>query len=186
MLNKMNYYAVQVRTGAEERFLKLARQKIIKAGMGEETSERLLWPRRSLSERKRGKSKSVLKPLYPGYLFYRADELSSEVHWILRRTSGFFRFLKDNRNIEPLAGRDKEILAHFLGFGEIAEKSSVYFNENNRIVVVSGPMMGLEGIIERVDRRKGRAKIRLTLNENSLLVDLAFDVIESAEEKNGQ
>jgi transcriptional antiterminator NusG len=47
-------------------------------------------------------------------------------------------------------------------------------------------MMGLEGIIERVDRRKGRAKIRLTLNENSLLVDLAFDVIESAEEKNGQ
>jgi len=182
----MNYYAVQVRTGDEDRFVELARQNIIRSGLPESVSKNLLWPRRTLTEKKRGKIKTSLKPLYPGYLFYMGEELSPELHWVIRRTPGFFRFLKDNQNIEPLTGRDRETLTHFLRFGEVAEKSKVYFNENNRIIVESGPMKGLEGLIVRVDRRKNRAKIRLSLDKNSLLVDLGFDVIKSSEEKNGK
>ncbi|MBI9108315.1 MAG: antiterminator LoaP [Spirochaetales bacterium] len=182
----MNYYAVQVRTGDENRFIELARQNISRSGFPESISKSLLWPRRALTEKKRGKSKTSLKPLYPGYLFYLGEDLSPELHWAIRRTPGFFRFLKDNQHIEPLTGADREVLMHFLNFGEVAEKSKVYFNENNKIVVESGPMKGLEGLIVRVDRRKGRAKIRLSLNKNSLLVDLGFDVIKSAEENNGK
>ncbi len=181
----MNYFAVQVRTGKEENFLKLAGRTLERDGFTEESGS-LIWPRRKLTERKLGKNHDTLKPLYPGYIFFMSDEIIPEVHWILRRTPGFFRFLKSNQNIQPLSGKDLEILAHFMRFGEITDKSKVYFNEDNRIVVVSGPMSGLEGIIERVDRRKGRAKIRLSLNDNSLLVDLAFDVIKSSEENNGK
>lgn len=182
----MNYFAVQVKTGKEEQFLILARQTMLREGFDESVCSNLLWPRRSLIERKKGKKREALKPLYPGYIFFLGHEISPELHWILRRTPGFFRFLKSNQNVQPLTGKDREILTHFLKFGEIAERSQVYFNENNRIVVLSGPMKGLEGIIERVDRRKCRAKIRLSLNDNSMLVDLAFDVIQSAIEKNGK
>ena len=182
----MNYFAVQVRTGAEERFLTLARQSMAREGYEQEVCKNLIWPRRSLTERRLGKVRTSLKPLYPGYIFYTGDEIGPKLHWIIRRTPGFFRFLKDNRNIEPLRGKDLEVLSHFLKFGEVADKSMVHFDENNRIVVDSGPMKGLEGLIVKVDRRKGRAKIRLSLNENSLLVDLGFDVIKSAEEDNGK
>ena len=182
----MNYYAVQVKTGKEEQFLQLARQAIIREDLGLQAAENLIWPRRSLPERKKGKRHTALKSLYPGYVFYIGDDISADLHWAIRRTPGFYRFLKNNKNIQPLSGRDREILSHFLSFGEVAEKSKVYFDENNRIAVVSGPMSGLEGIITRVDRRKGRAKIRLSLNDNSLLVDLAFDVIKSAEDTDGK
>ncbi|MDC7228206.1 MAG: antiterminator LoaP [Spirochaetales bacterium] len=182
----MKYFAVQVRSGKEEHFLELARQNMSRSGYTEEDCARLFWPRRSLRERRRGVVNDCVKPLYPGYIFYMGEEISPDLHWILRRSPGFSRFLKDNRNIEPLTENDREILTHFLRFGEVTGRSKVYFDENNRIVVVSGPMSGLEGIIERVDRRKGRAKIRLSLNNNSMLVDLAFDVIKSAEEKNGK
>ena len=182
----MNYYAVQVRTGKENNFLELARQNIRREGFSDEVCANLVWPRRSLRERKKGVVRESLKPLYPGYIFYMGEELPPELHWAIRRTPGFFRFLKDNQNVQPLSGPDREILMHFLRFGEITGRSEVYFDENNRIAVVSGPMSGLEGIIVRVDRRKGRAKIRLSLNNNSMLVDLAFDVIKSAEEKNGK
>lgn len=182
----MNYYAVQIRTGKEKQFIELVKQNLGREGFDGSIAENLLWPRRCLTEKKRGKKYETMKPLYPGYIFYLGEEISPELHWLIRRTPGFFRFLKDNKNIQPLSGRDKEILTHFLRFGEVAGKSRVYFDENNRIVVQSGPMAGLEGIIERVDRRKGRAKIRLSLNDNSLLVDLGFDVIKSTEEKNGK
>lgn len=182
----MNYFAVQVRTGREKDFIELAKQSLMHEGFDDSVCSSLVWPRRRLSERKLGKKYDTTKPLYPGYIFFIGEKISPELHWIIRRTPGFFRFLKDNKNIQALTGNDREILTHFLRFGEVAEKSQVTFDENNKISVVSGPMEGLEGIIVRVDRRKGRAKIRLSLNNNSLLVDLAFDVIKSAVEKNGK
>jgi len=57
----------------------------------------------------------------------------------------------------------------------------VYFNEDSRIVVVEGPLMGLEGRIVKVDRRKGRAKIMLDLYNDSFSIDLAFEVIGALE-----
>ncbi len=182
----MNYYAVQVRTGKEEQFIKLAKQSIIREGMGDDISKGLIWPRRNLFEKRLGKRNEVEKPLYPGYVFFNGKEIGPELHWIFRRTPGFFRFLNNNYNIQPLSGKDLEVLIHFLGFGEVAQRSKVYFDKDNRIRVISGPMSGLEGIIERVDRRKGRAKIRLSLNNNSMLVDLGFDVIESSIEDDGK
>jgi transcriptional antiterminator NusG len=50
-------------------------------------------------------------------------------------------------------------------------------------VVLYGPLAGLEGRIVRVDRRKKRAKISLDLYDDSFFVDLAFEVIEKANER---
>jgi transcriptional antiterminator NusG len=101
--------------------------------------------------------------------------------WAFRRTDGFFRFLKSNQNISPMADRDLEIVLHFIkNVGPVAGKSRVYFDENSRIVVTEGPLMGLEGSIIKVDKRKGRAKIKLDLYNDSFSIDLAFEVIGAA------
>ena len=68
-------------------------------------------------------------------------------------------------------------------FGEIAEPSRVHFDENDRIVVDSGPLQGLEGKIVKVDRRKGRAKIQLDLYTENFLLDLGFEVISKGNVK---
>ena len=59
--------------------------------------------------------------------------------------------------------------------------SKVYFDENSRIVVLLGPLKGLEGKIVKVDKRKRRAKVKLDIYEDSFFIDLAFDVIEKAQ-----
>ena len=94
---------------------------------------------------------------------------------------GFIRFLENNQNIRPLGGRDRELLLHFIRFGEVVERSTVTFDENRRIHVVNGPLKGLEGLIVKVDKRKGRAKIRLDMYKDSFLVDLGFDIIAPTE-----
>ena len=149
----MEYYALQVRTRAEEKYIKL-----FKANHPDDAS-RLIFPRRRLSVRRLGKVHDELAPVFPGYIFIEVeDTLNLKLQWSLRRTDGFFRFLRSNQDIRPLSGSDLRTVLHFVGTGSVAEKSKVHFNDADRIVVDEGPLKGLEGSIVKVDKRKGRAK----------------------------
>ena len=54
------------------------------------------------------------------------------------------------------------------------------FDENRRIRVVSGPLQGLEGRIVKVDRRKGRARVRLDIYADAFEIDLGFEILEGS------
>jgi transcription termination/antitermination protein NusG len=171
----MNYYAMQVKTRSEDTYIKLALLSVDREPSG---AVRLLFPRRKMPVRKRGAMKSELQPVFPGYVFLEVEgELSTDLYWSLRTTPGFFRFLPENALAKPLEGRDLSMLRHFLSFGPVAESSKVTFDAQDRIQVVSGPLKGLEGRIIKVDKRKGRAKIKLDLYDESFLIDLAFEQI---------
>ena len=120
--------------------------------------------------------------VFPGYIFLETEEeLLLRYQWQFRRTAGFYRFLTSNQNIQPLSGRDLETVLHFIKkTGPLAGISQVYFDENSRIVVVDGPLAGLEGNIVKVDKRKRRAKIKLDLYDDSFTIDLGFELIEKA------
>lgn len=168
----MHYYAIQVRTRAEDKYIRL-----FKANNPEDAA-RLVFPQRRLSVRRMGKVRDELAPVFPGYLFIEVeDSLSVKLQWSLRKTDGFFRFLRSNQDICPLTDDDLRTVLHFIGIGSVAEKSKVFFNDSDRIVVAEGPLKGLEGNIVKVDKRKGRAKVKLDLYDDSFTIDLAFEVI---------
>lgn len=182
----MNYFVIQIKTGGEEKYLNLAQNLIRSTGLPEQSTGRLLWPRRKMSLRKGGKKQEILAPIYPGYLFLEGEELIPEVYWLLKKINGFLRFLKNNNEIEPLSGEDRDILLHFLSFGEIVEKSKVIFDKDQRIIIIDGIMKGLEGKIIKVDKRKKRAKICISLYNSSFPVDFAFEVLEPLKEDYGK
>jgi transcriptional antiterminator NusG len=170
----VNYYAVQVKTRAEEKFIKLLR------ALHPEIRFPIYFPQRRIDVRRQGVVSQSTSAVFPGYIFVEVDEGEDiyRHHWAFRRTEGFFRFLRSNQNITPMADRDLETALHFIkNVGPVAGKSRVYFNENSRIVVVEGPLMGLEGRIIKVDKRKGRAKIKLDLYNDSFSIDLGFETI---------
>jgi transcriptional antiterminator NusG len=142
---------------------------------------RFVWPRRRLTIRHRGATQSSLSPIFPGYVFYEAEEVSPQLYWAIRQLSGYVRFLRNDGSLEALSGEDRELLLHFLSYGEVVDRSLVYFDDNRRIRVKSGPLKGLEGRIIRVDKRKKRAKVRLSIYSDRFLVDFGFELLESAE-----
>jgi transcription termination/antitermination protein NusG len=169
----MPFYAIQVRTGGEARFLQHARRPA-EAGAG----AALVWPRRNLRIRRAGTWSDSLAPVFPGYLFVRAARVDEALFAALRPAPGFLRFLPSNDRIQPLGPGDQQLLSHFLSFGEILDRSLVRFDEDRRIRVVSGPLKGLEGRIVRVDRRKQRARVRLEMYEDSFEIDFGFERLE--------
>ncbi len=170
----MAFFVLQVRTGGEATYRRRAEQALA-PGQGE-----LLWPRRSLRVRRAGVWREKVAPIFPGYLFLRADSLGSELFRELKNLPGFTRFLPENSKAEPLGERDLAILQHFLSFGEVVQPSRVRFDAERRIQVLEGPLKSLEGRIVRVDRRKRRARVRLELYENSFLIDFGFEDIAPA------
>ncbi|MDR0476224.1 MAG: antiterminator LoaP [Treponema sp.] len=172
----MLYYALQVKTSGEEKYIKLFKAR------NPEINVPLYFPQRVLDVRRAGKLVRSNAPVFPGYIFIglESEDDILNYHWAFRRTEGFFRFLYSNQNIAPLSGRDLELVLHFVkNAGTPAGKSRVFFDENSRIIVIDGPLLGLEGKIIKADKRKGRAKIKLDLYDESFSIDLAFEILDS-------
>ncbi|MEL3899113.1 MAG: antiterminator LoaP [Treponema phagedenis] len=171
----MDYYALQVQTGKEAFFI-----SSVNAG-DKETSERwqVYFPQRTLNIRKKGVFLKKNMPVFPGYVFLAATILDAKLYKKLKSTKGFYRFLPNNQNPSPLFGRDLMLLQHFISFGNLAGISQVCFDENDRIKILAGPLKGLEGDIVKVDKRKGRAKIKLDMYTDSFLIDFGFEILEN-------
>jgi transcription termination/antitermination protein NusG len=170
----MPFFALQVWTGNEARFVTLAERMLAGSGV------RLLWPRRSLKIRRSGVWRDSIAPIFPSYVFLQCADVHPDLYAQLKRTPGFVRFLPSNEGLAPLEQKDQGLLSHFLSFGEVVQKSEAIFDEKKRIRVISGPLKDLEGFIVRVDRRKGRARVRLEMYEDSFEVDFGFEALDTA------
>jgi len=171
----MNYYALQVKTRSEDIYIKRAL-----LSLPPEIRERVrfVFPKRKLVIRQKGVNKPQIEPVFPGYVFLETEKFENAVYWGLRTTPGFYRFLPENKDPKPLEGRDLSMLSHFMSFGEVADKSKVRFDANDRIQILEGPLKGLEGHIVKVDRRKGRARVQLDMYKDQFAIDFAFETLE--------
>ena len=170
----MKYFAIQVQTTKEDFYIELVSKQL------DFRSEKqdFIFLKRCLPIRKKGIVNNELKPIFPGYIFIKTDEIDSKLYTIMKSTQYFVRFLPENQHICNIQSRDLNLLEHFLRLGNVAKISTVFFDENQRIIVKEGPLKGLEGSIIKVDKRKQRAKIALDFANTQFAIDLAFEIIE--------
>jgi transcriptional antiterminator NusG len=176
----MDYYAVQVWTGHESDYAdRLAKDPRCQTSIAV--------PKRSMQIRKLGRITKDERPVFPGYVFIPIVEgtMDPALRWTIRSTKYFVRLLPTTGDPKPIQEKDRRILAHFMSFGKVADTSKVIFDENERIVVIEGPLKGLEGSIIKIDKRKGRAKVSLDMCESSFLIDLSFEILDRSSKGSG-
>jgi transcription termination/antitermination protein NusG len=175
----MQYYTINVMTGFEDDFVRRLSPLL--------GPDRLVLPKKLMPIRRRGKQLKELQPLFPGYIFLKSENLLEELDlfWAIRRTDGFIRYLRESASPSPLSERDLVLIRQFISFGKFADTSKVTFDENDRIVVLEGPLKGLEGRITKVNRRKGRAKVLFDFYDTSYPIDLGFEVVERVKSGGG-
>jgi transcriptional antiterminator NusG len=174
----MSIFALQVKTRDEEKYIKL-----FHAHNPDTKNVRIYFPKRELRLRKQGKMVTKIVPVFAGYIFVELEKKDRIMnHYLsLHEPNGFIRFLPSNKKVRALHSSDLELAVHFIRqLNQVAGISKVYFDENDKIVIKEGPLLGLEGRIVKIDRRKGRAKVKLDLYGDSFAVDLSFVMIEPA------
>ena len=182
LTEKDYWYAVSVFTGKEER---------IKGFIGDNFNDyQLLYPKRLLTIRKASVVKTVEKPLFPGYFFVKtlsslsAEQARTMIDSCYQRCGTPIKILGSNR---PMNGNDKWYAAIpesemryilFLTEGGDLIGASSYHKVGGRVRVVSGPLIGHEAIIARVNPRKNRITISLTMFGSRHNIDIGGECLE--------
>ena len=162
-----DWYAAFVYTGEEEKVKNYITSRF--------NELRCFVPKRKLRERKQGKWHDVLRPLFPGYVLING-EIDIKDYYILKEIPGLCKVLCTGKDLLPIPKWEIRPICRLVNQGEVIGLSEIE-EIGGQIRVIAGPLTGFEGSIVKIDRRKGRAKVRLDFLGEARLVDLAVDII---------
>lgn len=149
------WYALFVATGDEDNVKERLQFRFKNSNL------RVLVPKRRMKERKNGKWEYKIRTLFPGYVLLNGY-LGTEEYYFLKGIPGIIKLLKANKDILEIEEHEIALLNRLICNSEVIGSSQVYM-EGNRVIVVDGPLLGMEGFIDSIDKRKGRAKVMLNL-----------------------
>lgn len=170
-ITKEKWYALFVATGEEDKV-----KERIYFRMKDEL--KALVPKRRMRERKEGKWEEKTRLLFPGYVLIRC-QMSNEKYNLIRDIPGIIKLLKDRDGPQEINEYEIGIIDKLTADNEIIGISSVYV-QGGEVRVIDGPLLGLEGYIQAIDKRKGRVRVVLNLLGEPRAVDLSVTMIQSA------
>ncbi len=134
-------------------------------------------PKRVMRERHSKKWVMILRPLFSGYILFQGKFEKTD-YYQMKNIPGVYYLIKNEKGPIPMLKDEIELINHLLRFSnDDAIGSSDIYMEGQAIFVVNGPLEAMEGIIVSVNKRKGRAKVRLSVGGEEKLVELAVNML---------
>lgn len=165
------WYVVQVNTGTEERIQTQCRKNIPYTVL-----ERCFIPYYEEKKQIRGEWSIQTRILFPGYVFMVTDHIE-ELFEQLKHIIGLTRILGSGQEIVPLRDEETTFLQSFGGEQQIVGMSEGII-KGSRVIVHSGPLIGREGLICKIDRHKRRAWLEMELFGRRQKVQVGLEIIE--------
>lgn len=113
--------------------------------------------------------------LFPGYLFFNAEENFDPRRMIYRED--VFRILHDSKGCWQLRGEDEAFARAIFEQNGVIGLSKAYY-EGDRIRIVEGMLKMYEGRILRVNRRSHTAQVCVGVAGQEVTVWLGFELID--------
>ncbi len=165
------WYVVQVMTGRERRVRELICREV-----GPEVLNECFIPSFEVQKKTRGAWRIERARLFPGYVFVVSGDIE-ELKQRLRRVPEFARLLTVGESFVALEASERAWLASFTAAGERVIPMSMGAVEGDRIVVTQGPLMGHEGWIARVNRRKSLAFIQVEMFGRKIETKIGLGIV---------
>lgn len=164
------WYVVQVHTGAEESIKKQCEKSI-----NEEVMERCFIPYYEEQRHIRGEWITRKKVLFPGYIFVVTEKLE-ELYQNLKIIIGLTKLLGTGRDIVSLTEGEQSFLQKLGGEEQVVVMSEGII-EQSQVKVTSGPLMGMEGYIRKIDRHKRKAWLEMELFGRKQMVQVGLEIV---------
>lgn len=139
----------------------------------------VVFPRLRRTRRGHEKSKVVVEPLFPGYLFLRFDP--EELHGSVRSTRGVLHLVsRDDRPVEV----DESVIEELRALGPDATLSMLdeELKVGAKVRVIRGIFSGSEGSVVRLHGPQQRIAVLLSLLGSEQPVEMPLDDVEGLAE----
>ena len=163
------WYVVQVRSGTEHNIRIQCNKKIPDAIM-----ERCFIPYYEEKKKQNGTWNTLQKVLFPGYIFMITEDVE-KLFFHLKTIEGMTKLIGTGQDIIPLKEEEITFLKHFGGEEQIVSMSEGII-EGTQVIITSGPLMGMEGLIQKIDRHKRKAWLDLELFGRMQQVEVGLEI----------
>lgn len=168
------WYVIHVMSGHEEQINKRCREL-----MDSDIYENIFVPKRRTYKRYEGAWHKDEKVLFPGYLFVVTENIN-KVYESLRKIPEYTKVLGTGDDICPVSEEEVSFLTSVMNEDYVVEES-VGFLIGDEVKIESGPLGGLEGKIQYINRHKREAVIGVDLFGRVSKMTVALEVVKRVE-----
>lgn len=172
------WYVVQVTGGKEKQTCELIKSSV-NARFGDD-SKRVLQecfvPTYQAERKFHGEYRMVERNLFPGYVIAISKHVG-ELNETMRGIIAFTRILGNNKTFVPLDRPEMAFINTFTSEKHRVILTSRAVAEGDAIRVVEGPLVGREGWIVKINRRKGTAQIQTEAFGRQLTLEVGLAVM---------
>lgn len=164
------WYVIQTGSAQEEK-IKLECERLI-------TGDALLRCVLPLYEEKikyKGEWHLKKKKLFPGYLFMISDDLE-KLNEELKKINGLTKILKAGETVVPLKEDEILLIKKLIGEKDVMEMSEGLI-VNDEVIILSGPLKGMESSIKKIDRHKRKVWISIEMFNREQLVEVGAEIV---------
>lgn len=167
------WFVTQVLTGKEEEVRKMCVQ------LGVCPEKDVFYFRSEQRKKIKGEMVTVLRALFPGYLFFETatEEDAKGLKLRLRKVPAMTKLLSAGDIIVPVYPEEENLLRILGGDNHVIDASTGII-EGDVVQVTKGPLKGQEALIRHIDRHKRRAILEVHLFHRTVEMPVGLEIIK--------
>lgn len=164
------WYVVHTYSGYENK-VKTDLEKTVKNRELQDYFFDIVVPMEEQIEIKNGKTKTNIKKVFPGYVLVKMI-VTEESWYIVRNTRGVTGFV--GSGTEPIPLTSEEIRS--MGFDDVPV--TVDYETGDSVKVLNGPLENFIGIVQEINKEKGKVKVLVSMFGRETPVELEFSQVQ--------
>ncbi len=175
------WYVIQVASGQERKTCDLIDSSVGRAldERGRPIVKECFVPRYKVEQKYRGTYRTVERVLFPGYVIAITGNVGA-LNRELSKLPAFTRLLGSSEAFVPLDRSEMAFIDSLTSEGRRTVEVSRAVSEGDRIKVVDGPLLGCDGWIRKVNRRKGTCFVETEMFGRTMKIEIGLAVVSEA------
>lgn len=172
------WYVVQVRGGREGKACELINRAASgrRDDAGKLVMKECFVPRYQVERKFHGQYRLLERVLFPGYVIAISSNVA-KLNKALSEIPEFARLLGNHEAFVPLERSEAAFINSFTTESHRVIRVSRAVSEGDAVCVMEGPMVGREGWITEIDRRKGTCRVETQAFGRTLCVEIGLAVV---------
>ena len=169
-----HWYVVHTYSGYEHAVRESLLQRVESLGLQEQIFD-VVVPEETQIVIKKGEPKTEKKRIFPGYVL--VDMVVTDYSWyVVRNTPNVTGFVGSGTIPVPVSPDEFKVIKKHMG--EAEPKFKIDFTVGDHVIILDGPFINYDGLVNKVDEEKGKVKVLITIFGRETHVELDFTQVK--------
>ncbi|MFA5829435.1 MAG: transcription termination/antitermination protein NusG [Candidatus Gracilibacteria bacterium] len=169
-----HWYVVHTYSGYEDAVREALLQRIESLNMQDLIFD-VVVPKETQIVIKKGEPKQEKRRIFPGYVL--VDMTVTDDSWyVVRNTPNVTGFVGSGTTPVPVSEEEFKLIKRHMGENE--PKFKIDFAVGDHVIILDGPFVNYDGVVNKVDEEKGKVKVLISIFGRETPVELDFTQVK--------